>query len=108
LHSERKKRGEKTHSLKDTFYPHPFRILSPYPFHGFVRVRVRLRIRLKDRDLVISDATNNTTSRSRDQFSSIRRNKRVPNGPPYKPAKVGLHRRLTATPPTGAFLCKSK
>ena len=35
-----------------------------------VRVRVRLRIRLRDR--VISDATNNTTSRSRDQFSSTR------------------------------------
>jgi hypothetical protein len=37
-----------------------------------VRVRVRLRIRLRDRDWVISDATNNTTSRSRDQFSSTR------------------------------------
>ena len=37
-----------------------------------VRVRVRLRIRLRDRDWVISDATNNTTSRSHDQFSSSR------------------------------------
>ena len=39
-----------------------------------VRVRVRLRIRLRDRDRdwVISDATNNTTSRSHDQFSSTR------------------------------------
>ena len=37
-----------------------------------VRVRVKLRIRLRDRDWVISDATNNTTSRSRDQFSSTR------------------------------------
>ena len=37
-----------------------------------VRIRVRLRIRLRDRDWVISDATNNTTSRSRDQFSSTR------------------------------------
>ena len=37
-----------------------------------VRVRVRLRIRLRDMDWVISDATNNTTSRSRDQFSSTR------------------------------------
>ena len=37
-----------------------------------VTVRVRLRIRLRDRDWVISDATNNTTSRSRDQFSSTR------------------------------------
>ena len=37
-----------------------------------VRVRVRLRIRLRDRDWVISDATNNTTSRTRDQFSSTR------------------------------------
>ena len=37
-----------------------------------VRVRVRLRIRFRDRDRVISDATNNTTSRSRDQFSSTR------------------------------------
>ena len=37
-----------------------------------VRVMVRLRIRLRDRDWVISDATNNATSRSRDQFSSTR------------------------------------
>jgi hypothetical protein len=37
-----------------------------------VEVRVRLRIRLRDRDWVISDATNNTTSRSRDQFSTTR------------------------------------
>jgi hypothetical protein len=37
-----------------------------------VKVKVRLRIRLRDRDWVISDATNYTTSRSRDQFSSTR------------------------------------
>jgi hypothetical protein len=37
-----------------------------------VRVMVILRIRLRDRDWVISDATNNTTIRSRDQFSSTR------------------------------------